>query len=157
MVLTDMAIIAGMQAGKEVASSFSEGIAAAFSKHDQMGGVYEQGSNLLKLDQMGLYYSDIALTENEAKRIDDFFTRYGYAINEVMKPDPTSRPYYTYIQTAEDCYTNKYGSAGTTQGSANAKQINEINAMLKNGVTFWTRQTTSDQIFKYDTLDNSPT
>ena len=74
-----------------------------------------------------------------------------------MKPNPKARKYFTYIQTGDDCYTNKYGAAGNTQGSANAKQISEINDILKKGVTFWSRTTTSDDIFKYDTLDNAPT
>ena len=166
MVLTTMAVkeVAadigkdlGKDALKSIGGAAMEGVSAYFSKHDSMNGTYEQSANLFKLDQLGLYYSDTALTENGLKRVDDFFDRYGYAINDVIQPNPVARPYYTYIQTIEDCYVNKYGSGGATQGSANAKQIQEINDMLKNGVTFWTRQTTSDQIFKYDTLDNSPT
>lgn len=161
MILTDLAITAvanlGMNYLNEAKKDAPNGINAYFSKHDSLYGFYDQNSNLFKLDQLGLYFSDIALTEAGLQKVDDFFTRYGYAINDVVKPDPVARPYFTYIQTAEDCYTNKYGASGITQGSANAKQIAEINNILRNGVTFWTRQTTSDDIFKYDTLDNSPT
>lgn len=119
-------------------------------------GTYNTGTNLYTLGKLGIYASNVEINPNDAKRIDDFFTRFGYAQNCIMKPNPTARPYFTYIQTGDDCYTNKYGASGNTQGSANAKQIEEINTMLKNGVTFWRRTTTSADIFKYDTLDNSP-
>lgn len=119
-------------------------------------GTYNTGANLYTLGKLGIYASNVEVDPNDAKRIDDFFTRFGYAQNCIMKPNPTARPYFTYIQTGDDCYTNKYGATGNTQGSANAKQIEEINTMLKNGVTFWRRTTTSADIFKYDTLDNSP-
>lgn len=119
-------------------------------------GAYEEGSNLYKLAKLGIYASNVEVSADEAKRIDNFFTRFGYAQNTIMKPNPKARPYYTYLQTGDDCYVNKYGSSGTTQGSANAKQIAEINNILKKGVTFWTRTTTINDIFKYNTLDNSP-
>ena len=119
-------------------------------------GAYEEGSNLYKLAKLGIYASNVEASAEDAKRIDGFFTRFGYAQNKIMKPNPKARTYFTYIQTGDDCYTNKYGAAGNTQGSANAKQISEINDILKKGVTFWSRTTTIDDMFKYNTLDNAP-
>ena len=111
-------------------------------------------SNALANDTYGLWISRMTLNANDAKDIDNYFTRYGYAQNKVMQPNPIARPYYTFIQTGEDCYVNK---SGTVQGGANAKQMKEINDLLKAGVTFWRRSISTDTIFKYDTLDNSPT
>lgn len=148
-----------MEAIAKTSGIIKDATVSMYQEHLKGGstfGSYEEGSNLYKLAKLGIYASNVEASAEDAKRIDDFFTRFGYAQNKIMKPNPTARTYFTYIQTGDDCYTNKYGAAGTTQGSANAKQISEINDILKKGVTFWSKTITSDNIFKYDELDNAP-
>lgn len=132
------------------------GIREGLLGKNEGSGVYDDGNNLYRMRQLRLSSYICGVNAKDIKRIDDYFTRFGYAQNKIMKPNPTARPYYTFIQTGDPCYTNVHGYQGSTQGSANAKQIAEINALLMRGVTFWRRNTTKDDIFKYETLDNSP-
>ncbi len=105
----------------------------------------------------GFFYTRKSIPYENAKMIDNFFTRFGYAQIKLMTPNPTARPKYTFIQTSEPCYVNDTGMQGYTNGSANSKQIAIINRCFMNGITFWNRSITKDTIFQYDTLDNSPT
>lgn len=114
-------------------------------------GSVENNSNLYKIGQMGVYCYDTQVRADEARRLDAFFTRFGYAQNRVMKPNPAARPCFTFLQTADDTYVN--GSSGRAN-SAEQKKINEI---LRQGVTFWRSSVSSGDLFKYNTLNNQPT
>ena len=98
----------------------------------------------------------LMLNPTELVKIDNFFTRFGYAQSKIMKPNTKARPYFTYLKTGDSCYINNGVAAGVSHGHANALQIAKINALLRKGVTFWTTTTTKDNIFKYDELDNKP-
>lgn len=131
------------------------------SYHDQtvkgnsMAGNYDSGTNLLRLFSLGAYTSRIDINYNDARRIDSFFTRYGYAQNKVMQPNTAARKYYTYLQVGDDCYQNSHGTSARNLGmGANAQQIDQINDLLKNGVTFWKRTIDYNTIFKYQLMDN---
>ena len=117
--------------------------------HTLQGSV-EQSANLFKLGQLGVFMYDVECSREDAVRIDNFLTRFGYAQNRIMPPNPTARPYYTFLQTADDCYTN--GS----NGRANTTEQQKINKILQQGVTFWRSSITSSNIFDYQNLNNSP-
>ena len=114
-----------------------------------MQGSVEQNSNLFKLGQMGVYMYDMECSYQDAQIIDEFFTRFGYAQNTVMQPNPAARAYFTFLQTADDCYTN--GS----NGRANSTEQQKINKILQQGVTFWRSSITSNNIFDYNNLENT--
>lgn len=78
-----------------------------------------------------------------AKIIDDFFTRFGYKVNRLKKPNITGRPIFNYIQIAssEDI---GYGSVPTTF-------METINNACRNGITIWHNHA---NIGRYD-LDNT--
>ena len=113
-------------------------------------GSVEQNANLFKLGQLGVFMYDIECSREDAVRIDNFFTRFGYAQNRIMPPNPAARPCYTFLQTADDCYTN--GS----NGRANATEQQKINKILQQGVTFWRSSVSSSDLFKYNDLNNQP-
>lgn len=113
-------------------------------------GSVEQNANLFKLGQLGVFCCDVECSSEDMVRIDHFLTRFGYAQNRIMPPNPSARPYYTFLQTADDCYTN--GS----NGRANATEQQKINKILQQGVTFWRSSITSSNIFDYQNLNNSP-
>lgn len=117
--------------------------------HTLQGSV-EHGANLFKLGQLGVFMYDVECSREDAVRIDNFFTRFGYAQNRIMPPNPSARPYYTFLQTADDCYTN--GSSGR----ANAREQQKINNILQHGVTFWRSSVSSSDLFKYNDLNNAP-
>lgn len=114
-----------------------------------MQGSVEQNSNLFKLGQMGVYMYDMECSYQDAQIIDGFFTRFGYAQNKVMQPNPAARAYFTFLQTADDCYTNG------RNGRANSTEQQKINKILQQGVTFWRSSITSNNIFDYNNLENT--
>lgn len=63
-----------------------------------------------------------------AKRIDSYFSRYGYATNEMKVPNLKSRPFWNYIQLANA----RLDDINCPMGAANA-----IKAIYERGVTFW--------------------
>lgn len=77
------------------------------------------------------------------KKLDAYFTRFGYATNEHKVPDIKSRPYWNYLQLEDAHITN-------IKCPMNA--INKIKEVLERGVTFWRPNAT---IGDYDNQDNS--
>lgn len=63
-----------------------------------------------------------------ARKLDDYFTRYGYATNEVKTPDLRSRPLWNYIQLQNAHLDN----INCPMGVAAA-----IRGVYEKGVTFW--------------------
>lgn len=78
-----------------------------------------------------------------AKRIDDFFDKYGYSTNEIKVPNRDVRPHW--------CYTKTNGCV--VVGSAPIDSVRHICSIYDNGITFWK---TASEVGDY-TLDNSPT
>lgn len=75
----------------------------------------------------------MSIKDEYAKIIDDYFTRYGYRINEVKIPNVTGRPNFNYIEigmSEEIGYANKEISVPT-------KDMQNINQICRNGVTIW--------------------
>ena len=77
------------------------------------------------------------------KRIDDYFTRFGYKLDELTMPNITGRKYWNYVEigSAEEI---GYGEVPT-------KFMNTINNACRKGVTIWHNH---DNIGNYD-LNNS--
>lgn len=66
----------------------------------------------------------------DAKRIDDYFTRYGYAQKAIMLPDRRVRPKWNYIKT-NNCVIKPIGDG------IPADMIDQIVRVHNNGITFW--------------------
>ena len=64
-----------------------------------------------------------------AKQIDDYFTRFGYKINETKTPNITGRAYWNFIEIGQD------ESIG--YGSVPSKYMEIINNACRQGVTIW--------------------
>lgn len=79
----------------------------------------------------------------KAKIIDDYFTMYGYATNDVKKPNRNVRTRFTYTQT-EGCVFEKVNLP--------QKYANKIASIYDKGITFWNPTAT---IGDY-TTDNLP-
>lgn len=80
----------------------------------------------------------------QAKIIDDYFTMFGYAINEVTQPKINVRPYYTYVKTI-GCHIN---------GSFPEDSKRVIEQCFNRGIRFWKEDHT--HIGDY-TVNNAPT
>ena len=63
-----------------------------------------------------------------AKRIDDYFSMYGYATNEVKLPNINTRPNWNYIKTI---------GANITGEDISQEDISIIKNIFDNGITIW--------------------
>ena len=75
------------------------------------------------------YFYPMSIKQQFARRIDDYFTRYGYAQNQMLVPNIAGRTYYNYIQI------DKNEELG--DGDIPEKYFNEINNIARKGVTIW--------------------
>ena len=91
------------------------------------------------------FYLDLlTIKASFAKRIDDYFSMYGYQTNEVKTPNILGRPYWNYVK----CYNMELGINNAPQ-----PYIDKIKKCFANGITFWHDPTA---VGNY-TLNNRPT
>ena len=69
----------------------------------------------------------MSIKANQAKIIDDYFTRYGYKVNVLKKPNIDTRPFWNYVQTIDANIT----------GSIPFNDIVKIKGIYEKGITFW--------------------
>lgn len=99
-------------------------------------------STLFSADKLTFVFMQKQIRIEYAKIIDDFFSAYGYATNQIKVPNINSRPRWNYVKTI-DCYMT---------GLAPSEAIKKICEIFNRGVTFWKN---GDDIGNYN-LDNSP-
>lgn len=117
---------------------YNASIASDICKGSQNnGGVATASSN------NGLFGGKCTITAEYAKRIDDYFTVFGYAVGRVMKPTYTARPHWTYIKTVD----------ANIVGSVPCDDMQRIVNIFNTGVTFWRN---GSEVGNYS-LDNRPT
>lgn len=75
------------------------------------------------------YFYPMSIRSEFARRIDDYFTRFGYAQNQMLIPNITHRAYWNYIQI------DKNEEIG--DGDIPEKYFTEINNICRKGVTIW--------------------
>ena len=79
---------------------------------------------------------------SQAKMVDDFFSRFGYAQNKIMTVDTYTRTHWTYTKTL-DC---------TIKGSVPADDMRKICDIFNEGITWWVHP---EEIGNYN-FDNEP-
>jgi hypothetical protein len=109
------------------------------------------------INKVGFSIKQKLIRAEYAKVIDDYFTMFGYKINEIKKPNvfeyieasglPDIRPAFNYIKTVNALPRNK--SDTTMCDSVILAQISRI---LNNGITFWSSKTNMGDY----SVDNSP-
>ena len=113
---------------------------AAFSYHTTTkSGV---GNLAYAIQDFGFIARRIMVAPQYAKVIDDYFSMYGYATNQLKIPNTHSRPHWNYVRTA-NC---------TIRGSIPADDANAICNIYDSGITFWKN---GNEVGNYS-LDNSP-
>lgn len=117
--------------------AYKASIAADISKGSQSNG----GANVANGVQQ-FYGGRCSVTSNYAKVIDDFFTRFGYAVKRNKVPNRNGRPHWNYVKTV-GC---------TITGSIPTDDARRICGIYDNGITFWNN---GNEIGDYS-LDNSP-
>lgn len=84
-----------------------------------------------------------SVSAESAKRIDNYFTMYGYKLNEIRTPNPAERSTYTYIKTI-GCHI---------KSNMCTDDVCRIEAIFDHGITWWRN---GDQIGVYSISDRQP-
>lgn len=79
------------------------------------------------LKALDYYFYHTHIRDDEAKRVDDFFSCYGYSINRVKVPNLTGRRYWNFVQT-ENC---------VIAGDMPASSKEAIGRIFDGGITLW--------------------
>ena len=117
-------------------------IAQAGMLPDKVNGT-QTANVLLANSHLGFYFTRLSVNRKYAKMIDDFFTKYGYAVNELRVPELDVRPHWTYVKTKK-C---------VMECDAPADDVKKICSIFDNGITWWRN---ASEVGNYS-LDNSPT
>lgn len=83
------------------------------------------------------------ITPDYARTIDDYFTAFGYRVNQVKAPSMANRPCFTFLQTYKSSVT----------GSLPASAARKIESILDRGCRFWRNIADIGDL----TLNNAPT
>lgn len=73
------------------------------------------------------YFYQMSIRSEYARCIDDFFSMYGYKVNNLKVPNVTGRTNWNYVKTI-DC---------NITGEIPQEDLQELKDMFDNGVTFW--------------------
>jgi hypothetical protein len=125
----------------EVASVASQAYQASIAA-DMSKGTFNNGGANVALHKQQFYGGRCSVNRVQAKIIDDFFSLYGYAIKQVVKPNRNARPHWNYVKTIGCVCT----------GSVPSDDMNKICSIYDHGITFWNN---GNEIGQYS-LDNSP-
>ena len=88
----------------------------------------KQTCNLaVALRDANFYFYHVHVRDSEAKRIDDFFSCYGYSVNKVKTPNLTGRRYWNFVQT----------EGAVISGDMPSSSKEAIGRILDSGITFW--------------------
>lgn len=98
---------------------------------DLYNGNYSNGSVLQAHGLNNFYGGRTTVNNNQARIIDNFFTKYGYQVAVVKKPELRSRPHFNYIKTVS-C---------TATGNIPSDSMKNICHIFDNGITFWKNPT----------------
>lgn len=101
-----------------------------------------QGNALMYSGGAGCYIRCECSKKEYISMVDDYFTRYGYLVNETKKPNLHNRKSFDYIQTQGMNLT----------GGIPQSDLDELNSIFDRGVTFWHNPNT---VGDYD-VNNDP-
>lgn len=133
-------------AAMNVGSTVANNVGTAVDKQNtpaQVHGQIQCDSLNAGMNRFNYVFYRCQINAQVARSVDDYFSMYGYAINRVMVPNITSRPYWNYLKTRH-C---------TLTGSVPADDMRKLCQIFDNGITFWHD---GNNVGNYN-LDNSPT
>ena len=119
--------IAGTSAVKGV-DLLKSGIQASLAPPETHGNT-NNGDIMMAMDENCFHLYRMTIKREMAEKIDKYFTKYGYKVNELKIPNINTRQYFNYIQIAND-ETIGFGSIPS-------KMLETINKACRDGVTIW--------------------
>lgn len=139
-LITGNPLAVGVGVAQAAASSLSS---VGFKPDNQGDGVVGSATaNLLNLaiDNFMFSVEHYTLTAQDAKRLDDFFTAYGYAQNEIQPVNTTNPRFHCH-------HVKTLAGEGVVEGIPHAK-ADIINKAFSSGITFWDD---NDNVGNYNT------
>lgn len=118
--------LGGAALASSVAGTLSKMYSASIQA-DLSVGNFNNGSVNCSLNTQNFFACRMSITRERARCIDDFFSRFGYALNRLMIPSIHARTQWTYVKTA-GC---------TITGSIPARAAQMICSLYDAGITFW--------------------
>ena len=113
----------------------------------QASGSLNGGDVTFARNEQNFGYYKMSIKQEYARKIDEYFNKFGYQVNEIKLPNQTGRTYWNFVQIGsyeEIGYSNNLGSVP-------AFAMENINNIYRNGVTIWHSH---DNLGNYN-LDNS--
>ena len=101
---------------------------------DNLGGSISDQPMLNRMNEVGFTIYDMGIRGRDAKIIDDFFTRYGYAVKRVKLPNiegeplQNLRPHWNYIKTRGATFSYEY---------VPSVYLEKIKSVYDKGITVW--------------------
>lgn len=135
LVGTGAAIVGGMATGNMLALGggilgISRELAEIYKatiQPDQAKGQAGSGSLLFGDLVLDFRFTHFSIKAEFAKRIDDFFTMYGYKVNTLKVPEIHSRQNWNYVQTIDI----------NIDGTLPAEDMNRLKRAYDEGITLW--------------------
>lgn len=115
--------VASLSGAASVAASTIDAQNLTNSAKGNMSGPIEA----LQANKLGFTSKIMAISADDAERLDKYFDAYGYATNTAKEPNLRTRPYWNYIKT-RDVHVHTSFDYGWAQ---------QIEAMFNSGVTLW--------------------
>jgi hypothetical protein len=94
---------------------------------DQAKGHSGAGKSMFGIGELDFYFAHMSIKAEYAKRIDDFFTMFGYKVNALKVPETHSRQNWNYIQTIDV----------NIDGAIPANDMLRLKKVYDEGVTLW--------------------
>lgn len=152
-VSSAMAITAAVQAGVSAVNtgiSISQSITkcnytfkdAAYQPRSVVGTTAVSSMTANKLNSLSIFHTHIR--DDEAKRVDEFLTAFGYAVNRFKVPNFTGRKYWNFVQT----------KLSSISGNMPAASMTAICNILDGGITFWHGDYIGNYRIGYDSASN---
>lgn len=135
------AVGAGLGATQSIFNILQQDNTASL-KADVLSGNFNSGNANFSVGEQGFNLGRVSVSKQMARRIDEFFDTYGYAVGRTKTPNISNRPHWNYVKTVQ-C---------KVRGSAPADAIAKVESIFDKGLTFWKNPS---EFLNYN-LDNSP-
>ena len=119
-----------------ISNHYTSAIAA-----DQIRGQSTTNCNIMSLTN-GFYGGRMSVDSKTARKIDEFFSMFGYATNRIKTPNLDSRPHWNYVKCSDV----------DLMGNIPVDSARKIKKIMQNGITFWKNPS---EVGNY-ALDNRP-
>jgi hypothetical protein len=94
---------------------------------DQAKGQVGSGNLMFGVNALDYYFAHMSIKSHIAKRIDDYFTMFGYKVNALKVPELHSRSNWNYVQTIDV----------NIDGAIPTEDMIRLKKVYDEGVTLW--------------------